>query len=503
MRYRPRLKDIGDNFFVRTTTPYTIDSTEYRPFVVVSLFGESRQWQPAANSSTPIIAPPTSQYGAMRIPQHCRNRFAVKMSSEMNFNITVKKPMKYGFYHPEGNGFLHIKKLGHGVQGTATLVRDVKTGALVVRKRSAPTHKDKVPSPFADQFRLPHAHIIQLLGAQNYQHSKYLMSSTTYWPYANDSDLYALVLRYGSLRVPEVVIWQYLSQMLDAYEALHKSGKSHNDGHCGNIFVHWDGTSVLPEFILGDLGFCADFPVGLECVGGDASHPFKPKVKDWAVDEALGELTLRQLAEYDECEVAAKLSGTPLEHYQVEKALVHIGTDMEKLSGTLTALMHDEDFEDFYSDELEQMASMLYNLQVFAYSVYVRTTPRWFALFTQVRMAAAIGLSHAIDRATFPVPGLESFGPAPVDGRPELYDSVPEVLTADVRPPGPWYIAEVDPDTLRVTGTPDSVPYCAETWYCTDSMGFRVRDKSSDSSTSCSDEPSGTPPKSGSPSHAA
>jgi hypothetical protein len=419
-------------------------------------------------------------------PAHCKIRFTEKMSSNVFIKTTTKKPMKYGFYHAEGEGFLHVKNLGHGIQGTATLVRNANTGALVVRKRSKPSPMKGDPPPFADQFRLPHPHIVQLISAHNQEYENGLASSTTYWPYANDSDLHTLSRVYydNDDDVPEIVIWQYLSQILGAYEALHRSGRSHDDGHGGNIFVHWDGTSVLPDFILGDLGFCANFPVGLTPMGAHGGQHFKVVLKDYRIDEVVGEPKLHQLLKYDAADASAELAGTDLEFFSVETALERIGDDMAKLSQTMNMLMFDEDFNDKYSEDLDEMASMIYNLQTFALSVYIRTLPRWFAFFQQVRMRAAEGLSRAIDKQTWPVRRLESFGPAPVDGCPELFNSPFELHTAGMRPPGTWYIAMVDPATLKVVAINSEAPYCKDFWYCTDASGEKMHPNSEDETMS-------------------
>jgi hypothetical protein len=416
------------------------------------------------------------------------NEIATRMTAQStNFQGQARRQPKYAFFHAEGPGYLHVDVLGDGAQGTATLVRNATSGELIVRKRSLPPANDE--EPFADQFCVNHPNVVQLRGFQNYRDAEGKWSSATYWPYANDNNLASLCKRYrlAGKPMPEVLIWQALCHMLKAHDALHMSGKSHRDGHSGNVFVHWDGTSTLPDFILGDLGFCRDLQDGVHTWSEDIDleDPDLWKRNDATnqnLDRIYGEPTLSLLYHYDENEISARVAGTTLELFCIHKSLLWIGSDMSDISACLSLMMNEMDFDEEYSEELCNMAHMIYNLETFARSLHVRTLPRWQKLMIMVRYAAESGLANAITSSKFPVQGLESYGPAPAEGRPVMFDSAEALFNADSRPPGPWYVAAVDPDTLRVIGIDQSRSYCDDDAMCTDAKGWRVFSDSDGSS---------------------
>ena len=418
-------------------------------------------------------------------------------NNQTNIGAPTQRRHQYAFHHSEGDGFLHVAVLGQGIQGTATLVRPATTypstsnTPLVVRKRTAATDNTTI-DPFADQFHLPHTNIVQLLGCQNYRDAEGRWSSSTYWPYANGDTLHDLCQRFRARQrlVPEVLVWQALCHLLKAHEALHLSGRSHSDAHAGNVLVHWDGTSHLPDFILGDLGLCRPLPQ--DYVPGDCEHletdyimdgPGSAKVVgminarlDPRLDPRLGSPTMQQVYEYDEAETAAAFAGTVMERFFFPKALMLMGKDMADVSECLSSLMNGLEFDETetYSPELNHFAQLLFNVAAYGRSVYVRTLQRWQLMFKQVRITAEFGLANAISRTSLPVPGRELLGPAPRDGRPVLFESVQALHACDMKPPGPWHVAAVDPDTLQVLGVDFSRSFCDDEHMCTDSRGVKI-----------------------------
>ena len=393
------------------------------------------------------------------------------MSETHPHQLTANRQPKFAFFHDEASGYLHMKHLGRGVQGSAALVRCVQTGNLIVREKTA--FEPIAHNPYADQFYLPHPHIVQLLGAVNYSHER-TYASATFWLYANDQRLCEMYERYraaGQL-VPEILIWQCLSHLLSAYSALHATKRTHSDGHAGNIFIHWDGTSVLPDFILGDLGSCEAFDDQFSTGDGKGevlNGTFR-QVNDnhnAKLDNIIGLPTLQQLYQISEINSQGRDAGTDLAIYSYPCALDAIASDMNKLTECIGAMMYDPDFG-AASAGLESMYRMLDNLSVFAISVHVRTMDRWNHLFTQLRTLVARELEFAISRTSFPVRGLESFGPRNIEHRPELFDSVEQLLAADERPPGPWNIATVDPESLEILNVDRSTTYCLYKAYPTD-----------------------------------
>lgn len=360
------------------------------------------------------------------------------------FQGQARRPARYAFLHCEGTGYLHSQYLGQGVQGTATLARCCQTGELVVRKRAA--FIDLEENPFADQLVVGHPNIVQLLAAHNYFNEQDLASSATYWRYANGKDLKSLVNAYRAAeqRVPEILIWHFLSQQLRAYHALFSSGMVHSDGHWANVLVHWDDANALPEFILGDLGLCDLMSKGIVTVPGQL-----PQIINVCTHETMsdfeGHAIFEQLHDYDQDSV-------PLYSYQYAEALSQIGEDIDSVSQCMVSMMHDEnDLDDiFYSEQLRVVALMISNLPAFVKSHHIQTLERFEYLLTKFRAVVESCFAECLENAIFPVPGLANIQPRPVVGTPMLFDSIEALNAYSYRPPGPWYIATVDPDTYEV-----------------------------------------------------
>lgn len=365
-----------------------------------------------------------------------------------------------------------MQTLGAGVQGTATLVRCVNSGRLVVRKRTEYVELDL--KPFADQFVLPHPNIMQLLDYYNYRDRNPRLecwSSATYWQFANAGMMYDLLGQYADqqLQVPELLIWKAASQLLSAYGTLHGAGIAHGDGHLANVLLHWDGLSVLPEVILGDLGMCDKFGERIHVHRGptfsnerDFLKAFKgAHVWNQQWDLELGPISLDDLLFFDlEDDV-----GKP---YFYPDALLQIGEDMDHLACTVGSMMFDDDLsaDCKYSLDLDRVSCLLYNLQSYLRSPHVRTMERWNYLYTQLRCTVERGLANCIDRTASPQRGLISTGPKPIEGRPVLFETADELLDSSNRPPGPWSIAAVDPDTFEIVSVQLDVTHCLDEWKC-------------------------------------
>lgn len=385
----------------------------------------------------------------------------------------ARRPPQYAFFHNEGSGYLHSQYLGAGIQGTATLVRCCQSGQLVVRKRTL--FEDLSYDPFSDQFVLPHPNIVQLLAAQNYFNEAGFGASATYWRFANGKDLKALIQTYRRTgqRVPEILVWHFLSQILRAYFSLFVSGMVHRDGHWANVLVHWDAENALPDFILGDLGMADFLSQEILTAKGRLDEPIEQgyafRVPSDALDLLQGPPTFQQLYEHDEDE-------ENIESYHYAEALEEIGEDLRSVSGCMVSMMHDDDDLDnvYYSEELRNVAVMVSNLGSFTTSRHVRTLERLEYLLTQVRCLIEDRFANCLESTTFPVPGLEGVHPAPAAGTPMLFESVQALHSSDFRPPGPWYIASVDPDTYEVLELDSSTIYCLNEAACTNSDGAQL-----------------------------
>ncbi|ETN36959.1 uncharacterized protein HMPREF1541_07947 [Cyphellophora europaea CBS 101466] len=375
----------------------------------------------------------------------------------------------YAIFHPENGGSLHSQFLGSGIQGTATLVRSRATCQLMARKRTCPQHLNN--KPFADlDNAINHPNVVRLLGSERYHREKVNGtngSAVSLWEFANCKDLKHLIMNYrkSGERVPELLIWQFLKQMFGAYDALHRRQIAHMDGHWSNVFVNFDPLKSLPEFILGDLGLSEPFKQGFQRIY--ASEEGAPGIVD---DDYNSVPTLQNLHDYDEDNDQNVLD------FFIGESLPQVGEDMARLSGALNCMMHDDDSLDFafYSPSLNKVATMMMNMKSFLWTRHVKTQKNAQILISMLRQIIEHHFADCVSQVTFPVPGIELSRPQGPTPQPMLFASPEALLAADYFPPGPWYVAQVDPYDCQVLNVDYSVVYGSDAWYCFDAQGSEV-----------------------------
>lgn len=166
-------------------------------------------------------------------------------------------------FFEEGPGFLFIQKLGSGVDGSASLVRNVDTGGLKVRKeafRAQGAHSNEIGiPPWEAQVASLVKHIDGVYQAQGWTNWLYTKSrqigvvEVTYWRYCNMGALSSFE-KSARHKIPEVFICHWLRSMLATLIDVHKAGIVHNDAHWGNWLLHKREESPIPDIVLADFG---------------------------------------------------------------------------------------------------------------------------------------------------------------------------------------------------------------------------------------------------------
>lgn len=164
----------------------------------------------------------------------------------------------------EDEGYLLVRVIAQGKNGTACLVRSVKDSKLYVRKEDivCSDASNVVPSDFTNVRALQdmpgvarlHSwfkHEQKQIGAKD-AHYFYV----SYWELCNAGDLHYYYQKYmvETIIFPERIAIKWLYTMLTTILKLHRRGIAHHDRHLGNWFVHRESESTDPIVVLGDFG---------------------------------------------------------------------------------------------------------------------------------------------------------------------------------------------------------------------------------------------------------
>jgi len=207
----------------------------------------------------------------------------------------------------EDDGYLLVKPLAPGCNGTVMAVKSRKTQEIFLRKRVSIRilsnwllEGDNVPPREVRVYKHMgcHPRIIPLVSWHHLGTDSTEASFSIIHPFCNGGDLSEFLRQYREAykSVPEVFLWHLLVQIIEMLGFLHLGWRKgerledldktrlaigHLDLHAGNILLHWPSNSaVLPDLVLADFGEYAVFPapwVGDRC---DYSHPTKPKLDD-------------------------------------------------------------------------------------------------------------------------------------------------------------------------------------------------------------------------------
>jgi serine/threonine protein kinase len=380
---------------------------------------------------------------------------------------------KYAIFYPEGKdkaGFLHMKELGRGGQGSATLVRCMTTKKTVVRKAARYPHDEA----YFDNPDLPdfgpevrhcweHPNINPLLSVEGYANSE-AVHSTLIHEYRNGGDLYTFVNSYHrrGTHVPEALIWQFTHQIYSAIHFLHhnvdgdKDPVGHNDVFPGNVLVYWPADiSQPPRALLSDLGQAKSFEVNISQMTVDSEE--------------------RRMAMMDDEDPAT------YEELEIVDMQLSVAQDMDDLSALIFYMMT--------GDQDDRRCTREYNLKGVA-SIY---SPELFklamAIFKHSReIECNLATPDAHLRELVAKKAAESVctfmdlsrarpvaNPVIEEAFPMLFDTVDDVLAMFPRPPGPWEIVKVDGRSFEIVEKVEmESPMCADKVFYTDRDGVEI-----------------------------
>lgn len=169
-------------------------------------------------------------------------------------------------FFKEGRGYLLVRHLESGADGTASLVRSVCDGKLYVRKedlgtqtfpnRSFRVHSD-APLEIANARAVREVPgVYEAHGWTRWiQRDRPRYFDVTYWRYYNLGSLksYNNAARRSGRYIPEEWCTTWFVKMIDILATIHERGFVHQDCHGGNWFLE-TSTSGIPHIVLGDFG---------------------------------------------------------------------------------------------------------------------------------------------------------------------------------------------------------------------------------------------------------
>ena len=361
------------------------------------------------------------------------------MKSIRQYFRTTSAPIsasRYSIYYPDANGCLYVKPLGHGVQGSATLVWSVETGRYLVYKKAAvddlyhQNPDDPEDSPEVRNW-LPHPRIPELVQYKlcpqslNYGRSSMIIVSE----YCNGGDLSRYFQEFSCHspeQFPEVLLWRLLSQLLHALDNLHRRSIIHQDILPCNVFINWREDQRLPDFYLGDFGQANDF-----------------------------DLTPRRDGTICEYERYTGAHGIAKDFSKVASLIRYLtvgdSSDSDS-SGNCSGDEYAFEANDRWKAYSEELHSCYYNIMAFVQGV--RGSPDWDPRDYNIsRLRAEVDAMAKELEAEYlcAYPGSWERTKAEVEPRgPLVFDTPEAIMQLRHLPPGPWHIALLDPVSLNV-----------------------------------------------------
>lgn len=172
-------------------------------------------------------------------------------------------------YFKEGEGYLLVRSLAAGADGSASLVRSVQNGKLYVRKEDLALHRRPAdPSLSSPPSEMTNAravrHVANVYKAHGWtrwvRKDDQQCFDVTYWKYYNLGSLshFRHELQSDGLNIPENWIATFWIRMINALIDIHEGGLVHVDPHGGNWLLETDNTTEHPNrpprIVLADFG---------------------------------------------------------------------------------------------------------------------------------------------------------------------------------------------------------------------------------------------------------
>jgi hypothetical protein len=200
---------------------------------------------------------------------------------------------KFAIYFPElskertnQTGYLWVKRLGAGIEGSVDLVLSVVDGQLYARKKTLPTKPASTDYHNREVFfHRQHYGIPKLISYADckvlsdwHRQAEEIRATVMISQYCNGGTLASFsncsaLGPHSRRHLPESVLWQLFARHLETMTFLHNCTPSlgRMDSHMNNIWLHFpDESSKVPEFFCGDLG-------QLEIIDSDIWEPTPEK----------------------------------------------------------------------------------------------------------------------------------------------------------------------------------------------------------------------------------
>ena len=370
---------------------------------------------------------------------------------------------KFGIFFPENTGYLYSRKLQPGVEGAVSLVCSVADGKQYVRKKTIPRLRPNTKIPTEEvRFHRSHQFIPELTWFKDYRVLKHghkqrnkLKSAVMISKFCNGGDLdrfHNLFLNIGGLA--EVVVWRMLDQRLRTLLFLHSSGVSNLDNHMGNVFLDFKEGAKLPDFCTADFGSAEATPSGIWAEEFTGFRKLK-EIEDQDDDGYL-KFTLFNSFWTDIATLSTNLSmmmfswaGDDGDDGDVNSNKDHykkIGRWSDALFSCQSALQNIADnFMKFPSTSYNKLEALSDLIAQHANEALKNDTTTDVSWTRPERYGWPEDFAESIENDKEPKPPRGYTGPMLFDSRYELLKSTRSI-------PGPWRIARLDSESLRVLG---------------------------------------------------
>ena len=159
-----------------------------------------------------------------------------------------------------GGGWLEIREIGEGGQGVASLVENVETGQVAVRKEVTDFQMigdTPMEAAILQEILPPSRRIVEMLDVSCVPTGYRDMKIIAWFEYCRGGDLQDAIDRHG--RPSEDFIWHCFIQIAEALNHVHNAGSrkvAHRDLKPDNIFLEqkYRPEGPWPNLKLGDFG---------------------------------------------------------------------------------------------------------------------------------------------------------------------------------------------------------------------------------------------------------
>ena len=155
----------------------------------------------------------------------------------------------------------HVRMIGQGGQGTASLVQNMQTGSLAVRKKMTVyelVHDTPLEALILQEILPSSRHIVDMIACGFEPDRNHNVNLVQWFEYCRGGDLQHAVAG-AERRLPEDFIWHCFLQIAHALDVIHNCGSQgvvHRDIKPDNIFLEkkYRHEAPWPDLKVGDFG---------------------------------------------------------------------------------------------------------------------------------------------------------------------------------------------------------------------------------------------------------